>query len=143
MRTERLRQQASMTRATSGSRRETLPTRSMRTINGMNGQLKPQAGDDGTHAASVDEFYVRRINWLITIGRSDLIDEIADDCERRRTAPPPAHPAHDGRNIEAAPVADGQPPGPVEAGTRLAAARLNRAPRPTFRHRSESRTIRG
>jgi hypothetical protein len=58
-------------------------------MNGMSERLKPPAaGNDGTHVAHIDEFYVRRINWLITIGRSDLIDEIADDCERRRTAPP-------------------------------------------------------
>lgn len=48
---------------------------------------QPQApdGDNCTDVSNVDEFYVRRINWLITVGRADLIDEIADDCERRRT----------------------------------------------------------
>ena len=52
----------------------------------MSEPLMVSASDDGTHVAHVDEFYVRRINWLVTMGRTDLIDEIADDCERRRTA---------------------------------------------------------
>lgn len=64
------------------------------------------AADDGMHAADVDAMYVRRINWLITIGRTDLIDEIADDCERRRNTVP----------------------APVENGTRLAVARMRRSP---------------
>lgn len=50
------------------------------------------AGGNGADAANVDEFYIRRINWLITLGRYDLIDEIADDCERRRA---PTHAAAD------------------------------------------------
>ena len=40
---------------------------------------------NGTGVSTADEFYVRRINWLVPLGRADLIDEIADDCERRRT----------------------------------------------------------
>jgi len=63
-------------------------------MNGMSEPLKVTAGDNGAHVANIDEFYVRRINWLITIGRTDLIDEIADDCERRRTAPPTARDRH-------------------------------------------------
>jgi hypothetical protein len=50
----------------------------------MSEELKGPTGDIGTDALSVDEFYVHRINWLIALGRYDLIDEIADDCERRR-----------------------------------------------------------
>jgi hypothetical protein len=53
----------------------------------MSEELMASAGGDGTDASHADEFYIRRINWLITLGRHDLIDEIADDCERRRTAP--------------------------------------------------------
>jgi hypothetical protein len=53
----------------------------------------------------IEEFYVRRINWLVSLGRSDLVDEIADDSERRRVLPQPA---------------------PVEAGTRRAVASLQR-----------------
>jgi hypothetical protein len=53
----------------------------------MIGMSEPlSAGDDETPVANIDEFYVSRINWLVTIGRTDLIDEIADDCERRRPA---------------------------------------------------------
>lgn len=54
----------------------------------MSEQLNAPAGADGTDGSNVDDYYVRRINWLITVGRSDLIDEIADDCERRRTIRP-------------------------------------------------------
>lgn len=56
----------------------------------MSEQLKLSAGDTGTDVSNIDEFYTSRINWLITIGRPDLIDEIAEDCERRRAAPQPA-----------------------------------------------------
>ncbi len=27
--------------------------------------------------------YVSKVNWLVARGRDDLIDEIADECERR------------------------------------------------------------
>lgn len=87
----------------------------------MSEPLEVPAGDDGTRVANIDEFYVRRINWLVTVGRTDLIDEIADDCERRRTAPPR----------------------PVEEGTRLAVARLRASPRPAPRHIPECQSIRG
>jgi hypothetical protein len=51
----------------------------------MSEQVNAPAGGNRTHVASIDEFYVRRVNWLISVGRADLVDEIADDCERRRT----------------------------------------------------------
>jgi hypothetical protein len=108
-------------------------------MNGMSEPLKIPAGENGTHAANFDEFYVRRINWLITIGRTDLIDEIADDCERRRTASPTA--SGDVMSRESAGAA-GLPPRPVETGTRLAVARLRRSPRPAYRHIPESQSIR-
>lgn len=59
-------------------------------MNGMSEARNVSPGDADTHIANIDEFYVRRINWLVAIGRTDLIDEIADDCERRRAAPPSA-----------------------------------------------------
>jgi hypothetical protein len=65
----------------------------------MSEQVNVPADDNCTDVSDIDEFYVSRINWLITVGRDDLIDEIADDCERRRSTP-------------------------VEMGTRLAVARL-------------------
>ena len=124
-------------------------------MNGMNESVKAPAGD-GTRVANVDEFYVRRINWLITIGRADLIDEIADDCERRPTTPPaagdrsgntsaavgPPHGVHHGQDVQTAPGAAGLPPRPVETGTRLAVARLRRSPRRAYRHMPESQSIR-
>lgn len=128
-------------------------------MNGMSEPLKVPAGDNDTHVANVDEFYVRRINWLVTIGRTDLIDEIADDCERRRTAPlvsggeradsdPAGQPGESGNvahNTSAAvraAEAAGLPPTPVETGTRLAVARLRRSPRPAYRHMPERQSIR-
>jgi hypothetical protein len=101
----------------------------------MSEQLKEPAGDNGTHAANIDEFYVRRINWLIMIGRCDLIDEIADDCERRRSAPTAGAPD----NMSATDL----PPRPIEEGTRLAVARLRRSSRPPYRHVPDSQSIRG
>jgi hypothetical protein len=50
----------------------------------MSQELNAAAVDHGRRLLIDDEFYVRRINWLVTLGRTDLIDEIADDCERRR-----------------------------------------------------------
>jgi hypothetical protein len=50
----------------------------------MNNELNPTFGHHGAGLLNLDDFYVRRINWLVTMGRSDLIDEIADDHERRR-----------------------------------------------------------
>jgi hypothetical protein len=67
-------------------------------------------------AADFDEFYVRRVNWLVEVGRSDVIDEIADDCERRRPAARSTAPT----------------PNPVETGTRLAVAELRRSRRATL-----------
>jgi hypothetical protein len=93
----------------------------------MTGELNAPEGDRGTDIWNVDEFYVRRINWLVAIGRSDLIDEIADDCERRRCASQPASascPAPD----ETVPGATSEPHGPqpdvqnlANAGTRVPA----------------------
>ena len=95
----------------------------------MSEPLKVAADDDGTHVANLDEFYVRRVNWLITVGRPDLIDEIADDCERRRTARPAAGDQSDAAGVATiAPGAAALPPRPVETGTRLAVARLRRSP---------------
>lgn len=54
----------------------------------MSEPLNEPASDQDTHVGNIDEFYIRRINWLITTGRPDLIDEIADDCEQRRTTRP-------------------------------------------------------
>lgn len=116
-------------------------------------------GDDRTDVSPIEEVYVRRINWLVTIGRSDLIDEIADDCERRvprgqqvataevdddtdlpRTTREPqagcrGHAAarHQRQPLYPTDPAIAQPPGPVETGTRLAVARLRCARRPAFR----------
>lgn len=94
----------------------------------MSESLKVSAGENGTHVANIDEFYVCRINWLITIGRTDLIDEIADDCERRRNV------AHNPTAAVRPAAGDaGVPPRPVETGTRLAAARLRRVHRQATR----------
>jgi hypothetical protein len=133
-------------------------------MNGMSEPLKIPAGDNGTQIANINESYVRRSNWLITIGRTDLIDEIADDCERRRIAQPaagrdcdpddpnPAGQSGERRNLAhntsaavrtTAPGPAGLPPGPVETGTRLAVARVRRSPRPSYRHMPESQSIRG
>jgi hypothetical protein len=68
--------------------RETPSTRRARTIEGMSEHVTVSAGDNCTDGRNVDDYYVRRINWLITAGRPDLIDEIADDCERRRSIRP-------------------------------------------------------
>ena len=90
----------------------------------MSEYLKVPTGDSLTGDSNIDEFYVRRINWLITVGRSDLIDEIADDCERRRT------------ERHAAPT-----PNAVEIGTRLAVAKLRHTLRPAYRHRPAPSSI--
>jgi hypothetical protein len=34
----------------------------------------------------VEEFYVSRVNWLVNLGREDLIDPIADEFERHHYA---------------------------------------------------------
>jgi hypothetical protein len=63
----------------------------------MSEELKVAAAEDRTGVSSVEEFYVHRINWLITLGRYDLVDEIADDYERRRAALRPPNAVHPGR----------------------------------------------
>jgi hypothetical protein len=89
----------------------------------------------------VDEFYVRRINWLVALDRADLIDEIADDCERRRqpiarrdsSRPVPVEhrPCRAVRHVRSGQTdlraVAAPPPRPVEAGTQIAVARLRRA----------------
>lgn len=124
-------------------------------MKGMSEPMKIPTGDDGVQVANVDELYVRRINWLITIGRDDLIDEIADDYEQRRTTTSAAggrsragggrsahHEAHRGRDVQSSPGAAELPPTPVEKGTRLAVARLRRSPSRAYRHVLEGRSIR-
>lgn len=71
--------------SSAGSPRETSPTCDARTIEHMTDESSPAADPVGAGNANVDEFYIRRINWLVTVGRPDLIDEIADDYERRCT----------------------------------------------------------
>ena len=80
----------------------------------MSEELINASGGTDRDAMPVDAFYVRRVNSLVKLGRSDLIDEIAQDCERHH-APTEKVVAH---------------PKPVEIGTRLALARLRRAPQP-------------
>jgi hypothetical protein len=43
----------------------------------------------------VHDQYVTKINWLISRGREDLIDEIADEYERPSQDGTQAQPAHD------------------------------------------------
>jgi hypothetical protein len=105
----------------------------------MSAELNVPAGEHDADVSNVDEFYIYRINWLITIGRSDLIDEIADDYERRRAAPRttadnasvvlrPPHVVHHARSSQSEPrVAAELPPKPVDTGTRLAVSRLRRS----------------
>ena len=95
----------------------------------MSEALKVPAGDDAMDVANIDEFYVRRINWLVTIGRTDLIDEIADDCERRRTAPSAVADASASADVELINSTPEPRPRPVEAGTQQAVARLRRSHR--------------
>jgi hypothetical protein len=91
-----------------------------------------EPGEPG--APAVDDFYVRRINWLIETGRVDLIDEIADDCERRRAAHAPTGsgraaarpPASQLASSHDSPATAATVPTPVVTGTRLAVDRLRR-----------------
>jgi hypothetical protein len=57
-------------------------------IDGMSEERTVRAEGE-LDVSAVDNFYVRRINWLVEAGRVDLIDEIADDCERRRATRQP------------------------------------------------------
>ena len=71
-----------------GSPREIPRTRSANTLDPMSQEVHPAAGNHGRRLPTDDDFYICRINWLVAQGRPDLIDEIADDYERRRIARP-------------------------------------------------------
>lgn len=42
-----------------------------------------------------EHVYISKINWLVSVGREDLIDEVADEFERR-IAPARVEQAGDG-----------------------------------------------
>jgi hypothetical protein len=81
----------------------------------MSEELTVPANNNVTGLSNVEEFYIHRINWLITLGRFDLIDEIADDYERRRAAPNTTAdrcPAPEAAMTRATPAAYGPLPDP-------------------------------
>lgn len=85
----------------------------------MSEEVTDANGNNRTDAPDLREFYVRRVNWLITTGRSDLIDEIADDCERRSSS----HSCADATDAHSR-------PNPVERGTKAALSMLRHSAKP-------------
>jgi hypothetical protein len=46
-----------------------------------------QEFDTNPQPSTLEEFYVTRVNWLVSQGREDLIDPIADEFERHLDIP--------------------------------------------------------
>ena len=49
--------------------------------------VSTQEFDTESQSITVEEFYVSRVNWLVSQGREDLIDPIADEFERHLSRP--------------------------------------------------------
>jgi hypothetical protein len=92
---------------------------------------------DKADVSIADDYYVRHINWLVEIGRVDLIDEIADECERRRSPRQPLdsgtaaarHPAIGSRSGAGRSTSHGRPRRPVPTRERADPDAANRLAR--------------